>query len=975
MKQLFYAGGSVLIALLLCGTASAQTGINTTTPHASAELDVSSTTRGLLPPRMTALQRAAISTPAAGLVVFDTDSSALMVYNGAAWTGIGSAGNGSGWSLTGNTGNAAGSFIGTVDTMPIVIKAFNYPSGFISPTSSSTAYGYSSMSLDATGLQNTALGNYTLHNTTTGTANTAVGSNVLVSNTTGGFNTASGTGSMITNLTGHSNAAYGVGTLQANTTGAANTAIGTSSQQSGITGSNNSSLGRNSLSLNTAGSDNTAAGYFSLEKNQASGNTAVGSRALNKNTTGEANTAVGQAALYSNTIISNLTAVGDSALSKNGIGAVPNSNDATNNTAIGSKALQKTTTGWNNTATGYGALKSNTTGTYNVANGVFALPSNTTGDGNTALGTYSMNFNSAGAYNTATGVNSLVFNQTGNYNVANGHDAMANNLTGDHNTGIGDNALLENTTGSGNTGLGYHATVSNGNLTNATAIGANALASQSNSVILGNNADVGIGTSMPSAKLDVVGTVQIEDGTQGTGKVLTSDANGNASWQTPATGGGGGGGYFQPSPSNASDIYYNAGRVAIGTNGSTGPALTVSAVTATAGTPALLGTTAFNNSIGVQATDDVLFGTPGIGLYGTSIIGTAIKGETYGGRAGYFTSSLGYALITGTGNVGIGNLAPAAKLDVVGTVKIADGTQGAGKVLTSDASGNASWQTPSGGGGGSTGWASPASGFIYQQDVYNGNVAIGTNNPSLDTKLSVYAGGKPNALYLNASSNTDYALNTTFGKISLGAGNTTTEKLEVNGAIRIGNSTATPPDGTIRYTAADGFQGRQSGAWNSLGGSSSAAVTNYAFKAMISSATTMNQTAFDQLIFASEDYDANSVYNPSTGVFTAPANGIYRFEVRLNIQSNGANDFATSIEFRKNTETLAQADGYSEAHNHLVIGGISTFAASYEITMTAGDELRVFARTALQAGSSAHTIGLFGSANYSSSFTGRIVQH
>ena len=45
-----------------------------------------------------------------------------------------------------------------------------------------------------------------------------------------------------------------------------------------------------------------------------------------------------------------------------------------------------------------------------------------------------------------------------------------------------------------------------------------------------------------------------------------------------------------------------------------------------------------------------------------------------------------------TGKVGIGVTTPVAKLDILGNVKIADGTQGLAKVLTSDATGLASWQ-------------------------------------------------------------------------------------------------------------------------------------------------------------------------------------------------------------------------------------------------------------------------------------------
>jgi len=112
------------------------------------------------------------------------------------------------------------------------------------------------------------------------------------------------------------------------------------------------------------------------------------------------------------------------------------------------------------------------------------------------------------------------------------------NLTGTGNTAVGAYSLDTNKIGSYNTAIGFYTGMGFNNLTNATAIGAYARVNQSNSLILGNNANIGIGTSAPSAKLEVVGDVKIVDGTQGAGKVLTSDANGLASWQTASGGGG-----------------------------------------------------------------------------------------------------------------------------------------------------------------------------------------------------------------------------------------------------------------------------------------------------------------------------------------------------------------------------------------------------------------------------------------------------
>jgi len=64
---------TLLAAVLLTATTYAQIGINIETPDASAALDITSTTGGLLVPRMTAAQRDAITSPSQGLIIFCTD--------------------------------------------------------------------------------------------------------------------------------------------------------------------------------------------------------------------------------------------------------------------------------------------------------------------------------------------------------------------------------------------------------------------------------------------------------------------------------------------------------------------------------------------------------------------------------------------------------------------------------------------------------------------------------------------------------------------------------------------------------------------------------------------------------------------------------------------------------------------------------------------------------------------------------------
>ena len=63
-------------------------GIGTTTPNDSAVLDVTSTTKGFLPPRMTTAQKNAIASPAEGLMVYDTDLKKTFTFNGTTWESI-----------------------------------------------------------------------------------------------------------------------------------------------------------------------------------------------------------------------------------------------------------------------------------------------------------------------------------------------------------------------------------------------------------------------------------------------------------------------------------------------------------------------------------------------------------------------------------------------------------------------------------------------------------------------------------------------------------------------------------------------------------------------------------------------------------------------------------------------------------------------------------------------------------------------
>ncbi|MBC8883910.1 tail fiber domain-containing protein [Flavobacterium piscinae] len=234
------------------------------------------------------------------------------------------------------------------------------------------------------------------------------------------------------------------------------------------------------------------------------------------------------------------------------------------NTSFGYFSLPLSTTGVQNSALGRSALENNTTGNGNVALGYQSLNTNTSGNDNIGIGRNSLFDNLDGINNVGVGTNSLVNNISGYQNHAFGMTSLTNNTTGNNNIGLGTSSLFQNQTGSANIAIGVFSqnkanngtnnitiganSQTNGSanlsITNATAIGTNAIAEQDNAMVLGSingvnsataSVNVGIGTTTPQDRLHVVGSIRMVDGNQAVGRVLTSNANGTATWTNPSS--------------------------------------------------------------------------------------------------------------------------------------------------------------------------------------------------------------------------------------------------------------------------------------------------------------------------------------------------------------------------------------------------------------------------------------------------------
>jgi hypothetical protein len=102
-------------------TAQNNVGIGTTTPDPSAILDLTSSDKGFLVPRLTTIEMNSVPSPASGLLIYNTTVSGFYYYNGVAWLPFLAPNNG--WLLTGNAGTSAESnYLGTSDGNALAIR-------------------------------------------------------------------------------------------------------------------------------------------------------------------------------------------------------------------------------------------------------------------------------------------------------------------------------------------------------------------------------------------------------------------------------------------------------------------------------------------------------------------------------------------------------------------------------------------------------------------------------------------------------------------------------------------------------------------------------------------------------------------------------------------------------------------------------------------------------------------------------------
>lgn len=474
-----------LFALATQFVSAQNVGIGTTTPNSSAMLDVVSTNKGLLVPRVAltgANDVVTIPSPAVSLLVYNTATAGgvtpgFYYWVGTTWLRLNTgSGLSNAWLLNGNAGTIDGThFIGTTDNVALSFRQNNKWLGRWDSGTSNYFIGDSAGIANSSGISNVGIGTRALQKNTTAFGNVAIGNHTLQNNTAGRGNTAIGdsalfeqsfSSNLITDNTALGNNALRYNNPTSGTNGFRNVAVGNNAMYNNTTGFSNVATGFGALRNNLTGSGNTTMGYLAHWQSKSGDvNTYVGYLTGFSDSSGNGNTGMGAYSLYAHVSGGANTAIGYDALR--------NDSSGSKNTAIGSYASTNSDTGQLNTAVGYYSLANNSrsfitavgahAGRFNGYEGT-----NTQGLENTMIGYAAMTGNHLGSQNTAIGYKAMAITEPGSY---------ALNVNPSRNVAIGDSAMQRNT-GNDNVGIGFRALGGplgqNGSKANV-AIGTNAM--------------------------------------------------------------------------------------------------------------------------------------------------------------------------------------------------------------------------------------------------------------------------------------------------------------------------------------------------------------------------------------------------------------------------------------------------------------------------------------------------------------------
>ncbi len=639
------------------------------------------------------------------------------------------------WSLNGNAGTTDGTnFIGTTDNTALNFRINNQKAGRVE-AGSNLFFGYEAGLSHTSGADNTAIGYKSLAATNARSGNTAIGSWALSSNTSD-RNTAIGFGTMQNNVSGQWNTAVGSSALITNNSGSHNTAIGGTALQGNISAAANSALGYGALIDHQSGDANTGIGMYALKGNlNGSNNVGLGFESGYNNVSGTGNIFIGYRAGYSETGSNKLYIANSSTTTPLIYGDFVSGNVGLGTTSPTYKLEVSGDAQINGVPVGRGSG----TGQYNVRFGLDNLSVNTSGSYNTALGTFALMRNTIGEKNTANGYAALYYLTTGSHNTGMGEGALYANSTGNQNTAFGVEAGRENL-GSSNVFIGYQAGYNE--------LGSNKLyianSSTTTPLIYGDftSGNVGIGANNPTEKLLVVGNI-------GSGQIATFDCqtcdDRLITLGQVLTDNGGYVKYKKSSNYTGIGVHGHTEQLIVNSTGNVGVGTTSPTAklqvetygfsnktiwgmnsmliqNQTPGSRTLLalapnGTqnadfVIFHNSDYTTNFESLYFGYENTSNHfniGTSKGGTGTQRRLVLDATGASTNLWKQLVLATNGNVGMGTLTPGAKLEVAGNIKITDGTEGLNKILTSDATGLATWQAKE----------SKAYGMIYRINAFD----------------------------------------------------------------------------------------------------------------------------------------------------------------------------------------------------------------------------------------------------------------